>query len=112
MKQWKCATADSNFSKHIRTRDPMCRRCLYAPTSDCSHYWRRERSATRFDPKNCIGLCRSCHDLWEHKKNNEYKDFMVNWLGQEEYDLLERRARSYKNRGEAIAECQKMLLDK
>lgn len=33
---------------------------------------------------------------------------MVKWLGQVEYDALEKRARSYKNRGEAILDWMKL----
>src|SRR3990167_6033363 len=90
-KQWSTHYADSKFSLHIRYRDPECRRCS-APTSDCSHFWGRSHSATRFSEENCIGLCRPCHDLWEHHKNNEYKEWMISWLGQARYDALERRA--------------------
>lgn len=34
---------------------------------------------------------------------------MVNWLGQEEYDALEKRARGFKKRSEAVAECRILL---
>lgn len=98
----KTDTADTKFSLWIRKRDPQCRRCVITPSSDCSHYWKRGDSGTRFDPENCVGLCRSCHTIWERQKNNEYKDFMVSWLGQEKYDALERRARTFKNRTEAV----------
>lgn len=108
-KVWSTATADARFSRYIRNRDPMCRLCLVIPTSDNSHFWGRGHSATRFDPKNCIGICRPCHDSYEHKKNNEYKDWMINWLGIEEYEALERRARSFKKRSEAVAECKTLL---
>jgi hypothetical protein len=100
----KTVTADGKFSVWIRHRDPMCRRCRIVPSSDCSHYWKRGDSGTRFDPKNCVGLCRDCHTIWERQKNNEYKAFMIEWLGKEEYDALETRARSFKNRTEAVLE--------
>lgn len=34
---------------------------------------------------------------------------MVEWLGEEEYDLLEKKARSFKKRSEAVADCMEML---
>lgn len=108
---WNVKYADYLFSKFIRERDPTCRRCWIEDSHDCSHYWGRGNSATRFDPKNCVGLCRMCHDIWEHQKNNEYKRFMVNWLGKKEYDELEHRARSFKRRREAIRECISFLKD-
>lgn len=109
VRDWGTRYADSLFSKHIRTRDPMCRRCWVVPSDDNSHFWGRGHSATRFDPKNCIGLCRPCHDIWEHQKNNEYRKFMVNWLGKEEYEALEHRARSFKKRSDAVRECMVFL---
>ena len=108
-KAWKCSHADAMFSKFIRNRDKWCRRCMKSPSTDNSHYWLRKHSGTRFDAKNCIGLCRPCHDEWEHRSNNAYKDFMVAWLGSEEYAALEHRARSFKNRREAILECMSLL---
>jgi hypothetical protein len=101
-KVWKTAYADNLFSKYIRTRDPLCKRDKCGPATDCSHFWKRGDSGTRFDPHNCIGLARKCHVIWEKQKNNEYKDFMVTWLGQEEYDLLEKRARTFLNRRDSV----------
>ena len=109
VKVWSTKTADDRFSVFIRTRDPICRICLTQPSKDNSHFWGRGNSATRYDPKNCIGLCRPCHDTYEHLKNYEYREWMLNWLGVEEYNLLERRARSFKKRSEAVAECKALL---
>lgn len=112
MKQyvWKTTTADNYFSKHIRERDKECRRCFSKVKAlDNSHYWGRGNSGTRFDPKNCVALCRDCHTIWERQKNLEYKEFMITWLGQIEYDLLERRARTVKQRHQAILECMELL---
>lgn len=109
VKPWTTDYADKKFSLYIRTRDPMCRRCLVVPSRDNSHYWARGHSATRFDPENCIGLCRPCHDEWEHLKNYEYKEWMLNWLGREKYDALERRARGFKKRDQAVRECREFL---
>jgi len=50
-----------------------------------------------------------CHDEWEKRKNYEYREFKLKQLGQERYDALERRARTYKERKEAVAECKAML---
>lgn len=110
-KVWSTKTADARFSVFVRTRDPICRICLVTPTKDNSHFWGRGNSATRFDPKNCIGLCRPCHDKYEHLKNYEYREWMLKWLGADEYNLLERRARSFKKRSEAVAECKVFLAE-
>lgn len=111
---WSTTTADSKFSLFIRQRDGACKRCGAKEYLTCSHFWMRSHSATRFDPENCIALCagpysNQCHETWEHRKNYEYKEWMIGWLGQDKYDALERRARSYKNRAEAVAECKEQL---
>lgn len=111
LKVWSTTTADKHFSIYIRTRDPICRICLITPTKDNSHFWGRGNSGTRYDPKNCIGICRPCHDEYEHLKNYEYKNWMEDWLGLEEYCALERRARSFKKRSEAVAECKVLLAE-
>lgn len=108
IKVWKTKYADEKFSEFIRARDPICKRCDAAPSRDNSHYWKRGHSGTRFDPRNCVGLCRPCHDLWEHRKNDEYKDFMVSLLGPEEYDAVEKRARTFMNRTDAVLEWMRL----
>lgn len=114
IKPIKTSTADTSFSIFIRQRDGKCLRCGITESLTCSHFWPRGHSGTRFDPKNCITLCQGpysnrCHDEWEIRKNQEYKDFMLNWLGQEEYDALEKRARTFKKREEAVAEWKATL---
>lgn len=85
-------------------------RCLRRDIGlDCSHYWKRGDSGTRFDPKNCVALCRNCHTAWEKQQNLEYKAFMIKWLGLKEYEELERRARSFKSRFQAVLECMELL---
>lgn len=95
--------ADKKFSRWIRNRDKKCLKCLSRPSTDCSHFFGRSNSATRYDPKNCIGLCRQCHMDWEGPKY-EYKKWMFEWLGEEEYKLLEKRGNSTMKREKAIAE--------
>lgn len=109
---WSTKTADSNFSKFIRERDGKCLRCGTRDNLTCSHFWGRGCSSVRFDPKNCIALCwgpDGCHQYWEDLKNHEYKDFMVEWLGIDDYNALERRARTFKNRRDAVAECKVLI---
>ena len=102
-KVWKTVYADQKFSEYIRKRDKKCLRCLGTYKKlDCSHYWKRGDSSTRFDPKNCIALCRDCHTIWERQKNLAYKQFMLRWIGQQEYEALEIRARTFTNRRESV----------
>ncbi len=93
--------ADKEFSLKIRERDPICKRCKWRPTSDCSHYWERLHSATRFDDRNADGLCRECHGIWEGRKNG-YKEFKIKQLGKKVYAELERLHHSTMQRETAV----------
>lgn len=84
--------ADSLFSKQIRKRDGQCVNCGSTLFLGCSHYFGRAIYATRYDPLNCICLCTSCHELWEHEKDGVYKDYMIMWIGEEEFKALKERA--------------------
>lgn len=64
---------------------------------------------TRFDPKNCIALCRDCHTAWERHQNHEYKAWMIRWLGKKEYDALEARARRSMKMVDAVLGCMDWL---
>lgn len=81
--------ADSRFSKLIINRDKKCLRCGTTYMLTCSHFHGRANYATRFEPLNCITLCTTCHDFWESKKSTEYLDFMINWLKNEEFSILD-----------------------
>lgn len=115
-KLWSSMKADKEFSAYIRNRDEW--RCRYCGKDFSqnrsqlhnSHFWSRANSGTRYDPLNCIAACYACH-YWklEPAKHGIYRDLMIEWLGQEEYKALERRAMTIKKRDVAIAECMKLL---
>lgn len=111
MKVWKTTHADKQFSLFIRQRDGHCLYPgCYNTTTDCSHFYERHHSGTRFDPLNCIALCRDHHTEWERRKKYEYKEFMIARIGEAEFYAMERRAWSFKNRGEAVADFQNMWI--
>lgn len=92
---------DSLFSKLIRERDGKCVFCgKLGGKLECSHFWGRGNKATRFDPKNCDALCFHCHMINEGNKQGDYRNWKINQLGQKQYDLLEKRARSIARYGE------------
>lgn len=110
VKVWGTPYADSKFSLWIRARDGKCRRCLSADKPlDNSHYWRRDMKGTRFSPENCVALCRDCHTIWERQQNQEYKDFMIAWLGTQKYEDLEKRARGMMKMRDAVLELQRWI---
>lgn len=108
---WSVKKADAEFSKFIRERDGKCARCGTTKNLTCSHFWPRQHKSTRFDPKNCVAVCwMPCHKYhWEKEKQGAYRDFMLNWLGEEEYELLRIRARSIYPQSSAIIDCMKLL---
>ena len=91
---------DAVISLIIRNRDNWtCQRCFTkyeSPTRalHCSHYFSRRFMGTRFNFLNLIALCYGCHRLWEGDKQGAYKDLMIQRLGQNEYNVLEFKARN------------------
>ncbi len=85
------------FSLFIRHRDGLtCQKCLESfPVQelDCSHHFPRAWRSTRWDPENCVALCRDCHEEFGDLPK-EYVLFMIRRLGLEAYQALARRAKS------------------
>jgi hypothetical protein len=109
---------DKMFSDLIRARDNwQCLACLeekgeskdYSENKQglhCSHYWSRRHENTRFDPENCISLCRYHHQFaWGHGDGrNEYTAFMIKRLGQQGFDMLNIRHTLTKKRDDKLDE--------
>ena|SRR3990167_4267987 len=101
-KIWSTVYADKQFSKAIIKRDKKCLRCSKINQLTCSHYWTRYYSAARYNYRNCITLCIGCHFKWEEEKQGEYRDFMLQYLGQEEFDKLRMETHKTVKRKDAI----------
>lgn len=99
MKKNLKAKLDKVFSLYIRLRDtdengyfkcPTCGRILPFDQADCSHYWSRTHTATRFDPDNCVAECR-----YDNRFNSSHLDglgkFLRKKLGERGFNLLEWR---------------------
>lgn len=102
---WTVDIADGEFSKYIRSRDGRCMNPLCisglqheAPISalDNSHFWGRGEIIARYDPDNCIALCRPCHKMWEHTKQGRYRELMIRLIGYTRYKALQHRVEEYK----------------
>jgi 5-methylcytosine-specific restriction endonuclease McrA len=92
---------DQKFSELIRKRDGKCVFCGKSEGKlECSHFWGRGNKATRFDPLNSDTLCFHCHMVNEGNKQGFYRTWKIEQLGLEEYERLERRARSTARYGE------------
>ena len=108
----KIDALDTLFSEYIRRRAIAeaggCERCL-TPKHDtekengdtfeafkylqCSHYHGRSAKALRWDPDNAAGLCGACH-IYFGANPEEHRQFFVQRLGQDRYDLLDARKRT------------------
>lgn len=113
-KIWSTTKADTEFSKWVRERDKKCARCGKNEYLQNSHYWARANSATRYLPENCIALCYGCHygnriGGWEYNKQGAYREYMINWLGEEKYKWLEKKSLSTYPRKDAIIDCMRLL---
>ena len=96
MPKLKIFPSDSIWSKYIRTRDNWtCQRCdkKYAPPTSalhCSHFWSRGNWSVRFDEDNTEALCYGCHSYLGGNPQ-EHREFILNKLGQKEFDALQKR---------------------
>ena len=108
----KLRKSDKLFRQYVlKVFSYTCVRCrnIYA-VDNCrglhvSHYWGRGRENTRHDIDNACLLCYGCHQIWGHGDGrDEYRQFMVQRLGQEGFDRLEARAYTRKKRDDALDE--------
>ena len=112
MPKLKIFPSDSIWSKYIRTRDNWtCQRCdkKYAPPTSalhCSHFWSRGSWSVRFDEDNCQALCYGCHSYLGGNPQ-EHREFILDKLGQKEFDALQKRRNTPLKSGE-----KKYLLSK
>jgi hypothetical protein len=82
--------ADKAFSFYIRTRDIQCVTCG-APTSDCSHFFRRGHHGARWDEHNAAGQCRRCHMVHHNQTETYLHDYARKHLGKKRYEELRDR---------------------
>ena len=100
----KIDKADRTFSWFIRKRDGECVRCHSRvrfndkglPVShQCSHYYGRGQEAVRIEPDNCDTLCMACHRIWGSDDREAYREFKIEQLGQDRFDALMVKAKTY-----------------
>ena len=103
----KIDPADKVFSQYIRLRDGKCLRCgsvvqvndLGLPvTHQASHFFGRGQESTRFDPNNVDCLCYGCHQYWGSQNREDYRTFKIKQLGQDGYDTLLVKSKTYKKK--------------
>ena len=99
---------DTLWTKYMRIKyEFTCQKCqrIYSPDNTAAlqnlgvaHYHKRDHENVRFDEDNTLLLCNiPCHRYFDEHRG-EFKDFMLNRLGQQLFDMLELRAHIYKKR--------------
>ncbi|MFB3926790.1 MAG: recombination protein NinG [Syntrophales bacterium] len=81
---------DRIFSQKVRDRDKACRRCGNTKTYT-HHIFSRKYMGTRWDMENGISLCLRHHRM-AHGDAQEFLAWVISWMGQRKYDLLQYRA--------------------
>jgi hypothetical protein len=87
--------ADRAFSTLVRKRDRMCLYCKRVHDHNklyCHHIFSRKHMGTRFDEKNSVTLCWTCHDGIAHTDPEIFRDWLIERIGQKEYDRLKVKA--------------------
>lgn len=70
----------------VVARDIFCRAPACGRLSSTGHHlYKRDRLATAFDPRYVIGLCNDHHVPWAHKEPNEFREWVISWMGEDEY---------------------------
>lgn len=116
-KLWSSKVADRYFSLEVRKggvcQRPSCPYCGNKRSPDvvlqCSHFWGRNHSSTRYNLDNCDCFCAGTHFKWEGEKAGIYREYMINKLGEEKYKALERLHNTTMKRSEAIRQIQDYL---
>lgn len=99
-----CAThllreADAAFSRFIRARDVCCLKCASRENLQCAHIISRRYRQLRWDSRNAMALCRSCHVYFEHRplEWQEHINHLAFSLNQQSWDERRREALTLKH---------------
>ena len=81
-------TLDDLMSKRVRERDShRCRRCGRIGRVFHHHIFTKQRLSTRWLMDNGVTLDFYCH-RWAHSAGEEFRAWVISWMGQKEYDRL------------------------
>ena len=75
----------------VVVKDKVCQRPGCNRQADCGHHvWKRNRLSTAFLHEAVVGVCTQDHTGWAHNKPKEFKQFMIERLGEDRYYELRR----------------------
>ena len=86
---------DKLWSENIRFRDKKCIHCGSTFRIAAHHIFSRRYSSVRWDLDNGVSLCYPCHIHWAHSKYEEFRDWVIELIG-DKYEDLKRRAYEIK----------------
>ncbi|MCK9370852.1 hypothetical protein M0R04_13160 [Candidatus Dojkabacteria bacterium] len=122
MKLWSSKLADKKFSEKVRSvgvcRRPNCPYCKNKKGEElensrfvlqCSHFWGRNCSSTRYELDNADCFCSGTHFKWENEKAGVYREYMLNKLGEKRYKELEKLHNTSVSRRDSIIKLMKEL---
>lgn len=72
---------------------------------DCSHFQKRGKETTRFDPENADAACKKCHNFIKNAPagQNTLEEFKLKQLGEKRYNLLLIRANQTGRKDDKLA---------
>jgi len=85
---------DVLWSKAIRQRDLLCRKCKKAQSSQAAHIFTRNNLSTRWDLENGWGSCYYCHIIWSHREPIEFAEWIKQDIGVRRYNALWKKSHS------------------
>jgi len=86
-----------NICSQIIREQGYCSKCGKKENLQACHIFPRSLRSVRWDIElNIICLCGGCHRFWAHLNPIEFTEFVRNYLGKKEYEVLRRRARTIK----------------
>lgn len=84
---------DVLWSRWIRERDRICRKCKKADSSQAAHIFGRGNLSTRWDIQNGLGMCYYCHIFWAHREPVEFTLWVQGEIGRGMFEDLRRKSR-------------------
>lgn len=85
---------DKLWSVIVRNRDGN--KCVIEGCKNDSchahHIFSRKNHSTRWDVSNGISLCYFHHMRWAHVQYEEFRDFIIGWMGKKQFEALKDRA--------------------
>jgi len=84
---------DDLFRSIIRKRDKVCQRSGKRDNLQVAHFFTRSNLTTRWDEMNAVLLNAGIHNWWAHSKYEEYRDWFILHIGQQEFERLKLKNR-------------------